>query len=367
MKNTLNLAGAFVGVIVGAGFGSGQEILQFFSNFGVYSLPAIVIATIIFIFIGMQIAQLGSHIHATSHKQIINMICGRYLGTAVDVLLSFFLFGVAVIMIAGAGSLLEQQFNIPAFYGALVMVVLAVLTLLLKTNKIISIISSFTPILLVFMVIVAAYSVTTNGIDFSEMRMYANADETAASHWIVSALLYVSFNIGVGFSMLSVIGGSTADKKQAARGGILGGFLLGLLLVLINIGMMADFKNVQAVPMPTLHLANSLSPVFGSLLAILLFAMIYNTCVGMFYAFTARFIRAETKLFKSSVVVVGATGFGLSFAGFTTLVNTIYPLMGYLGFILLGGVLFSWFRRLHDAPELFGIGDTQKKDMENVS
>ena len=33
-KEVSRIAGAFVGVIVGAGFASGQEILQFFAGFG---------------------------------------------------------------------------------------------------------------------------------------------------------------------------------------------------------------------------------------------------------------------------------------------------------------------------------------------
>ncbi len=34
MKKSFEMAGAFIGVIVGAGFASGQEILQFFTSFG---------------------------------------------------------------------------------------------------------------------------------------------------------------------------------------------------------------------------------------------------------------------------------------------------------------------------------------------
>ncbi len=36
MKDVLKIAGAFVGFLVGAGFASGQELLQFFVSFGVW-------------------------------------------------------------------------------------------------------------------------------------------------------------------------------------------------------------------------------------------------------------------------------------------------------------------------------------------
>lgn len=38
MKKSLQIAGAYIGLIVGAGFASGQEVLQFFTSFGWYSL-----------------------------------------------------------------------------------------------------------------------------------------------------------------------------------------------------------------------------------------------------------------------------------------------------------------------------------------
>ncbi len=364
MKKSLNLAGAFVGVIVGAGFGSGQEVMQFFTNYGLYSLPAILIALLLFSFIGMQIAQLGSHISSTSHKQIINLICGRYLGTAVDVILSFFLFGVAVIMIAGAGTLVEQQFGLPPIYGTIGMTAITILTLLLNVDKIINIISAFTPILLVMMIIVCGYSIFTNDLSTAEIIEFAQVENAVSSSWIIGALLYVSFNIAVGFSMLSVIGGTLKNKKQAALGGLIGGVLLGILLLLINIGMMADLKNVHNVDMPTLHLANQLSPLFGNLLSIILLAMIYNTCVGMFYAFTARFVPKESKYFNLSVTVVGIAGFASSFVGFASLVGTVYPIMGYVGFILLGGVILSWFRSLHHSPKEIRTSSTDEREKD---
>ena len=38
MKRILLIASAFIGVIVGAGFASGQEVLQYFTSFGIMAL-----------------------------------------------------------------------------------------------------------------------------------------------------------------------------------------------------------------------------------------------------------------------------------------------------------------------------------------
>ena len=73
--------------------------------------------------------------------------------------------------------------------------------------------------------------------------------------------------------------------------------------------------------------------------------MIYNTAVGMLYAFTARIVKPETKKFKGAVVLFGIAAFGVSFVGFITLVGTVYPTMGYLGFILIGAIVFAWMMK----------------------
>lgn len=144
--------------------------------------------------------------------------------------------------------------------------------------------------------------------------------------------------------MLAVMGGTFKNKKQAGMGGILGGIGLGILLFLINLGMMSDLKGIEGSGMPTLHLANQISPWLGYILSIILLGMIYNTAVGMLYAFTARLVPAETKRFKLSVIIVGILAFFASFVGFIKLVGTVYPITGYLGFVIIAALIISWIR-----------------------
>ncbi|MGI6126255.1 MAG: hypothetical protein ACOYEF_04750, partial [Planifilum sp.] len=113
MKNSIRIAGAYVGLIVGAGFASGQEILQFFTSFGWAGTFGVALATALFAWLGMQITRWGCRLQAASHKEVICFLCGRYLGRVVDWIVTFFLFGVTAVMIAGAGSIFAQQFGFP--------------------------------------------------------------------------------------------------------------------------------------------------------------------------------------------------------------------------------------------------------------
>ncbi|MED0669023.1 hypothetical protein P4S95_02145 [Aneurinibacillus aneurinilyticus] len=345
MKKSIQIAGAFIGLIVGAGFASGQEILQFFTSFGWMSVVGTFIAMALFAFLGMNLTQLGSRLQTSSHKDVIYYICGRYLGIVVDIIITFFLFGVAVVMLAGAGSIFEQQFGIPSIVGNIVMTLLTILTVCLNIQKVISIIGLVTPFLLVLVVIIAGYSFVTMDVSFYELQQIADKQNTAAaSNWGVGALLYVSYNIAAGAAMLTVMGGTVKDEKTAGLGGIFGGIGLGILILLINLGMLAKLNTITGADMPMLFLANEISPIFGIFMSIVLLGMIYNTAVGMLYAFTARVVKPELPRFKLFVVLFGIAAFGASFIGFIKLVGTVYPLVGYLGFTLMAAIIVAWFR-----------------------
>lgn len=343
MKKSFQIGAAFIGVIVGAGFASGQEVLQFFTSFGAVGIIGSIIAAVLFAFLGMNLTQLGSRLQTTSHQSVIYHICGKYLGVAVDFAITFFLFGVTVVMFAGSGAIFEQQFGIPALVGNIFMAVLVVATVLLKVDKVIAMISTFTPVLLVVVIALTVYSVFN--FDFATADFSAGAESQAASNWLLGVFLYVSYNIAAGAAMITVMGGTVKDEKVAAWGGVIGGLGLGLLILLINVSMLTQLKEIASVPMPMLFLANNVSPVMGAIMSIVLLGMIYNTAVGMLYAFSARMVKPDTAKFKVAVGVFGAVAFGSSFVGFITLVGTVYPVMGYLGFVLMAAIVFAWFRR----------------------
>jgi len=344
MKESTRIAGAFIGLIVGAGFASGQEVLQFFTNFGWVSILGACVATILFAFLGMNLTQLGSRLQTNSHKNVIYYICGSYLGIVVDIIITFFLFGVTAVMMAGAGSIFEQQFGIPSIIGNIIMTVLTIVTVCFNIQRVISIIGLVTPFLLVLVIIIAVYSFITMDMGFNELQQIADKQNAAASNWGLGALLYVSYNIAAGAAMLIVMGGTIKDEKKAGFGGIFGGIGLGILILLINLGMLTKLNKITDVDMPILFLANEISPIFGMLMSIVLLGMIYNTAVGMLYAFTARVIKPELPTFKMFVVLFGIVAFSASFIGFTKLVGTIYPITGYLGFILIASITITWLR-----------------------
>lgn len=351
MKDSLKIGAAIIGVMIGAGFASGQEVFLFFTSYGWIGLVGAVISGIAFGLVFMQVGKLGNIMQTTSHEKVIYKICGRYLGNVLDIVMTVYLFGILVLMVAGSGTLFDQQFGLPKIVGSLLMVILTILSVNLNMKNILTILAAFTPILLIAIIGLGIYSILTTNLTLVEIESMVDPSQSAAPHWLLGTLLYISMITATGFAMLTVIGGSTEKQKIVNHGGVLGGVGFGVFIVLFHIALMSKFDQIQYVEMPTLLLFAELSPWLGFAMAVLIFGMIFNTAVGMLYSFSVRLTRPDHPKFKLRNIYIGVIAFLLSFVGFTKLIGFILPAMGYIGFPLIGGIIISYFRFKEKARE----------------
>src|SRR5690606_29472704 len=134
------------------------------------------------------------------------------------------------------------------------------------------------------------------------------------------------------------------NEKTAALGGLIGGFGLGILILLSHLAIFSKVDVVRDVDLPMLAIINEISPILAIFMAFILYGMIFNTAVSMFYAFGARFTKAGTRNFKMFVFITLLIGFGLSFLRFKLLVAYFYPWIGYLGLLLSVILIITSFR-----------------------
>lgn len=355
MSNFMNIARiamAFAGVVVGAGFASGQETLQFFSSFGYPAgLIGAVISGLCFMILAMAVGDLSQVEVSQSYKEGIYLICGKYLGLVVDIMITFFMFAIAVVMFAGGGSLLEQQWGIPAMAGSVAVMIVTVVIVCMRIERVITFIGSITPVLVAMVIIVSLYAWATHTVPVEDLNLAAQATPRGAGNWFIAALLYVSYNMVVGAPFLMIVGGQGASRRNAWLGGALGGGLLGVLILLIGSGVFVRINDVGMAALPMLMLATEMSSWLGTLMAIVIFAMILNTAVGVLYAFSARIFPVETMTFRVGTAMAGLIGLVGAKLGFITLVGTVYPFFGYLGFVLMAAILIGWLR-LRDSRQV---------------
>lgn len=351
--STFKVAATYIGTVVGAGFASGQEMLQFFAVFGAKGLWGLLIVTALFMVFGYIIMEIGRGLKTESHLQIIKHSGGRFLSPIIDYLITFFLFGALTAMIAGAGALVKQQFGINPLWGNLIMATFTALTVLTGIKGVINSISAVVPFL-----VTSAVGISFASILFIQpkSRTYELVAATAPastsgliSNWLWAAILYVSYNMVLAISVLGPLGVQAKNKSALRNGAILGGIGLGGSAIAIYFAMERNLETVKDMEIPMIYLAGSLSYVLQILYALVLIGEIYTTAVGSLYGFSARITDINSN--KAKFYIIGATILALAASqlGFSNMVKYLYPVVGYGGVVLLVCLVITRFKPVKNA------------------
>ncbi|MDY5784881.1 hypothetical protein, partial [Corynebacterium sp.] len=344
LKNAIGISFAFVGVVVGAGFASGQEAMQYFVAFGEQGIWGAVLGSVLMLLGGISILQLGSYYQAKEHMEVLGNISSKIIAWVLDIATIVTLFSIGFVMFAGAGSNLNQQFGIPLWIGAVIMLGLVIFFGMLDVRKVTRAIGVLTPFLLVFVIAGCTWTLMNADVSLSALDTNAANVSTTLPNWWISALNYTGLNFICVTSMAIVIGGSHLDTRSAGLGGFFGGLGYLMMLMLLTLGLMSRAETVAGDDMPLLSLINQLHPALGLAMSLVLFGMIFSTSLGMFYALGKRLSRGREGRFRVIFITACVIGFGLSFFGFQPLVAHVYPVLGYMGLLLIVVVLVAWLR-----------------------
>lgn len=342
--SALQVAATYIGTVVGAGFASGQEILQFFSFFGKSSLPGVLVATGLFVFFGLIIMTLGHDLRAKSYLPVIRYTAGRQLGSLIDVIITFFLFGGLSAMAAGSGAIFYEQFGLPKVVGSLVMVGLTTATVLFGLAGVITAISVVVPLLFTAVLFISILTIVGGPIGPGTIPPGEPA-RAAVPTWPLSALNYASYNILMSTAILAPLGAAAKSPGAIRRGALIGGIGLGLGAFAINLAILVNLPASSTVEVPMILIAGAFSPKIQFGYSLVLMAEIYTTAVADLFGFSVRVVNPESTKFRWVVLSTAFTGLIAAQLGFSKIVRTLYSAAGYAGFLLLLTLLYTLIRQ----------------------
>lgn len=344
VKRRWIIALAYVGALTGAGLASGQELLQYFVTFGYSGLVAVCLVGLLHWAFGGITVALGSYFMARDQNQVLNNIGPAIVTKILDLGLMVDCFVLGFVMIAGAGSNLNQQFGFPIWMGALLCAVLVFVCSLFDFQKVSVVIGSFTPFIVGFISLAAVYVFFFTPVDFSSSAKITQTVPTTLPNVWVSLFNYFAMCLMTGASIAFVLGGEEYDSETAYKGGRIGGFLVGLVTVLETFTIFLSISYVKDADLPMLTLLTRLNAKLGFVMAILIYGMIFNTAISLYYALARRLTGKKPQLFIPTMGALVGIGYGLSFFGFKSLVAIVYPMIGYVGFILISVLLIAWIQ-----------------------
>lgn len=321
----------YIGTVVGAGFASGQEIYQFFSVFGKYSLWAILLAVFLFAWLGTRMMMIGARLNASSYQEFNHYLFGNRFGKWMNGFVAVILFGVITAMLSGTGALAKEQLGLSFHIGVWITIGLAFLVILKGMDGILSINSLVVPFMLFFTCLIGIQSLQAPGWSEIFHLPVVNRD----GHWMLSAVSYVAFNLAMSQAVLVPLGGEIQDAKLLRLGGWIGGVGLGIMLWISNIAMQLRFEDIRSVEIPMAVVIGTLGVWIKYFFLAVMWGEIFTTLIGNIYGLAA-YLRQIWGLKEMTwICFIFISTYFCSLVGFPVLISYLYPFFGYLGFMVL--------------------------------
>jgi len=323
LRSEISLGAIYIGTIIGAGFASGQEIISFFTIYGIYGLLGIAVASIFFFLLGNIILRQSIQKKSQCLRDILLPLAGGKLMFIFDLMMDIFCLTGYYIMLSGCGAVLEESFNLN--YMTVIVSLSSILVWCLSKE--------FTGIAEFNKLLVSMILVLTIIIGFACLQDWKGNSGIYVRHhkgnWLVASVLYVSYNITLALAVLSSLGTYT-NEAGAALGasaiGALGIFLMGALMWFIT---WTNLPSLYEVQVPLLRVARRHGYfLFLSSVIVLLSSMI-TTALGLGFSFVKSLSRRFGFNYKRAVYFL-FFGIPLTKYSFAGLINGIYPLMGKL-------------------------------------
>lgn len=336
IKKIITLTGSYLGILIGSGAASGQEIMQYFVPQGLFMFPmaAVLIASLFITNFGC--AYVGHNKLVNKGSELLTFFCGKVIGKIFDIYFIAFYFMCFIMMTAGAAATLNQQYDIPTYIGIIIICSLVVITVLSGLKKLVDIIGSVTPLLVGVILIILIISLISNvnQIPANIESINNKTLETMSinDNWFLSAASYSGGCVCLVASFSTSL--SLKDSgKQIHIANLLSAIIYALLCVIMALSILSNFTLSSGSQIPNLIIAASVWEPLGHIFGFLIFVAIYTTTTPLLWTCIDRFAKEKTK--KSYLLTIFATIIGAliaAFIPFDVLVHYVFMINGYIGF-----------------------------------
>lgn len=354
----------------GAGFASGTQELQYFSNhgwFGVF-MPILTFAIIAFTYyIGMETArETDKWGYDMWSKEAFGSL-SKIFSPAMDVSIVITTIAATAATIATGGLLANQYLHVPVVVGSVAMLVIVTVLCVFGESVVRKNAIFMTSAILIIISIVLVAGIIKFAPDIKRLLVegYVNphsskwsisgTDETVPGNIgnsLLWALTYAGFQISaIGGVVSSFKGGKF---KNESKGAMILGFILNVAMLvgicLLIFSQMPDiYLNETARKLPTIFIVNQLNiPTIGVIYPLLLFLALITTAVGFIFGMIQRIDPYVLKgmknpIAKKTIISVACLliCYGVSTFGLMWVVQVAYKYLGIFNWLFI--ILPLWF------------------------
>ncbi|MGM0863774.1 MAG: YkvI family membrane protein [Bacillota bacterium] len=337
LAGSFQIAAVYVGTVIGAGFATGREIVEFFTRFGFVGFIAILLSGYLFITMGTKIMLKSHDIKAKSFEEFNEYLFGKWFSKFMNIVMMIMLIGVSAVMLSGAGAVFQEQLMLPKQLGILLTIGLGFITMMVGIKGLFAVNTFVVPLMIVFNLFLMVYSVR-NAAFLDAFLLIPHAEDGWKS--VVAPFSYVAFNLAMAQAVLVPVAGEVKDRETIKYGGYLGGFFLTMILISSHITLVM-IPDVTQYQIPMAVVMKSFVAGFYIIYIIIIYGEIFTSVIGGVFGLEKQL----TNYWKGSSLMT-FTGiflmiYSLSFFEYSELLSYLYPLFGYMSLLF---IILLWMK-----------------------
>ena len=215
-KNWIKIASVYIGTVIGAGFASGREILEFFGVYGIKGIFGIIVSGLLFSILGSLFLLKIYKYRINGLNELVGTIFGHRFSFVLDTIIGLSLYTGYSVMLSGSGAIFKEELGLSFNLGIIVMVLFTFIVFLFKLEGLSIINTILVPILIIGILFTSIYLNTREGFNISNIE---GVRLTAKGNFISSSLLYFGSNSLIIIIVFSSLLPLVKDKKTAILGG----------------------------------------------------------------------------------------------------------------------------------------------------
>jgi len=320
----------FQSLIIGGGYGTGRELVEFFLHEGPISgLVNMGVATIIWSVVLAICFEFARKRKYYDYRSFISGLLGKWWFTY-EILYLIGLVLVVSVMGSASGEIFNEMFDLPEIFGIIIMMTLVGIIVYYGTTLVEKVLSFWSIILYAAFAImfISVFIMFSNDISLSFSQ------QSTDTNWTMGGVKYAAYNIGLAPAILFCVR-HFDSRKEALISGIFAG-LIGMLPALVMfIAMLSQYPQIISETVPiNIILENIGWTPFKFMFQIVLFGTFIETGVGLIHGFNERILSVKPDLLDSWRAIIGI---------FLLLISIFFAnQIGLIGLIANGYGALTW-------------------------
>ena len=239
-------------------------------------------------------------------------------------------------MIAGFGAYFEQELGINNLIGSVILASVCFFIFMTSIKGVVKANEILVPILIMFVVVIGILNIIE--INLPELDNYII--RTNFSSYLLRAILYCSYNSILLLPVLITLKDYLHNKKQITSIAIISTVISIILSIIIFLLLIRVDVDITKLEMPVVYVVSHMFKILRLAYGFIILGSIFTTAISLGSSFLQNVCKND-KSYTQIALFMCITSVLVSKIGFSNLINSLYPIFGYLGIVQILLIMFK--------------------------